>query len=53
MIPIKIENWTRDDIEERQYWDDYMEAYEECLGATSTRSRRGRQSAWMIRKIAD
>lgn len=24
------------DVEERQYWDDYMEAYEDCLGATST-----------------
>ena len=38
-------NWklTRDDIEERQYWDDYMEAYEECLGATSTK-----ESPWYI-----
>lgn len=24
------------DVEERQYWDDYMEAYEDCLGATSS-----------------
>jgi len=38
-------NWklTSDDIEERQYWDDYMEAYEECLGATSTK-----ESPWYI-----
>jgi len=25
------------DIEERKYWDQYMDAYERCLGATSTR----------------
>jgi PPK2 family polyphosphate:nucleotide phosphotransferase len=25
------------DIEERKYWKDYMKAYEECLGATSTK----------------
>jgi PPK2 family polyphosphate:nucleotide phosphotransferase len=24
------------DVEERQYWDDYMRAYEDCLQATST-----------------
>jgi len=32
-------NWkfSRADIEERQYWDDYMKAYEKCLGATSTK----------------
>jgi PPK2 family polyphosphate:nucleotide phosphotransferase len=24
------------DIQERAYWDDYMEAYEDCLSATST-----------------
>jgi PPK2 family polyphosphate:nucleotide phosphotransferase len=31
-------NWklTRDDIRERDLWKDYMHAYEECLGATST-----------------
>ena len=31
-------NWkfSQADIEERQYWDDYMEAYEHALGATST-----------------
>ncbi len=23
------------DIDEREYWDDYLEAYEECLNATS------------------
>jgi len=33
-------NWkfSLDDIHERKYWDQYMEAYEECLGSTSTRS---------------
>lgn len=32
-------NWkfSMDDIEERKYWDDYMEAFEDCLSATSTR----------------
>ncbi len=36
-------NWkfNRGDIEERKYWNDYMEAYKTCLGATSTR-----QSPW-------
>ena len=31
-------NWkfSMSDIEERQYWKDYMKAYEDCLGATST-----------------
>lgn len=31
-------NWkfSIDDIEERKYWHDYMNAYEDCLGATST-----------------
>lgn len=32
-------NWkfSLADIEERKYWKQYMQAYEECLGATSTR----------------
>jgi PPK2 family polyphosphate:nucleotide phosphotransferase len=32
-------NWkfSMADIEERKYWKQYMQAYEECLGATSTR----------------
>jgi PPK2 family polyphosphate:nucleotide phosphotransferase len=32
-------NWkiSTTDIEERKFWDDYMEAYEECLSATSTK----------------
>jgi len=32
-------NWkiSPSDIEERKFWDDYMEAYEDCLSATSTR----------------
>jgi PPK2 family polyphosphate:nucleotide phosphotransferase len=31
-------NWkfSMPDIEERQYWDQYMKAYEKCLAATST-----------------
>ena len=31
-------NWkfSASDVEERTYWDDYMHAYEKCLGATST-----------------
>jgi len=38
-------NWkfSRADIEERQYWDHYMEAYEECLGETSTK-----EAPWYI-----
>jgi PPK2 family polyphosphate:nucleotide phosphotransferase len=32
-------NWkfSADDITERKFWNDYMHAYEACLGATSTR----------------
>ncbi len=31
-------NWkfSNADVEEREFWNDYMKAYEECLGATST-----------------
>jgi len=31
-------NWkfSADDIKERKYWNQYMRAYEDCLGATST-----------------
>jgi PPK2 family polyphosphate:nucleotide phosphotransferase len=31
-------NWkfSQADIEERKFWDEYMTAYQECLGATST-----------------
>ncbi len=33
-------NWkfSRDDIKERDFWKDYMIAYEECLSATSTKN---------------
>ncbi len=33
-------NWkfSQADIMEREYWDDYMKAYQACLGSTSTRS---------------
>ena len=32
-------NWkfSMSDVEERKYWDDYMRAYEACIGATSTK----------------
>jgi PPK2 family polyphosphate:nucleotide phosphotransferase len=32
-------NWkiTLSDVEERRYWDDYMDVYQRCLAATSTR----------------
>ncbi len=32
-------NWkfSRQDVEERRFWDGYMRAYEACLGATSTK----------------
>lgn len=34
--PEKQWKFSAGDIEEREYWDSYQEAYEECLGATST-----------------
>ncbi len=38
-------NWkfSLADVEERKYWKEYMEAYEECLSATSTRD-----SPWYV-----
>jgi len=38
-------NWkfSSGDIEERKFWKHYMKAYEECLGATSTRD-----SPWYV-----
>jgi PPK2 family polyphosphate:nucleotide phosphotransferase len=38
-------NWkfSRQDVEERKYWKDYMRAYEECLAATSTK-----RSPWYV-----
>jgi PPK2 family polyphosphate:nucleotide phosphotransferase len=38
-------NWkfSLGDIEERKFWKQYMKAYEECLGATSTRD-----SPWYV-----
>ena len=38
-------NWkfSTADIEERKYWKDYMDAYEACLGATSTN-----QAPWFV-----
>jgi PPK2 family polyphosphate:nucleotide phosphotransferase len=38
-------NWkfSRGDLEEREFWSDYMKAYEACLNATSTR-----QASWYV-----
>jgi PPK2 family polyphosphate:nucleotide phosphotransferase len=38
-------NWkfSLADMKERQYWDDYKKAFEDCLGATSTR-----QAPWYV-----
>ena len=38
-------NWkfSAADIEERKYWDDYMDAYEHCLSSTSTEN-----SPWYV-----
>ncbi len=35
--PEKHWKFSAGDVRERQLWDDYMDAYEECLAATSTR----------------
>jgi PPK2 family polyphosphate:nucleotide phosphotransferase len=35
--PDKTWKFNADDIAERNYWDQYMEAYAACLGGTSTR----------------
>jgi PPK2 family polyphosphate:nucleotide phosphotransferase len=36
--PTKHWKFSATDVEEREYWDDYMAAYEECLSQTSTES---------------
>ena len=38
-IDVPEKNWkfSLSDVKERKFWDDYMEAYEECIGATSTK----------------
>jgi len=36
--PAKHWKFSAADLSERDYWDDYMTAYEECLSATSTKS---------------
>jgi PPK2 family polyphosphate:nucleotide phosphotransferase len=41
--PKKRWKFSLSDIEERRYWNDYMRAYEDCLGATS-----GRRAPWHI-----
>ena len=35
--PAKHWKFNAGDLAEREYWDDYMQAYEECLTATSTK----------------
>jgi PPK2 family polyphosphate:nucleotide phosphotransferase len=35
--PEKHWKFSASDVKEREYWDDYMDAYEECLSATSTK----------------
>jgi PPK2 family polyphosphate:nucleotide phosphotransferase len=44
-IETPSKNWkfSSADIAERQYWKDYMQAYEKCLSATSTK-----QAPWYI-----
>jgi PPK2 family polyphosphate:nucleotide phosphotransferase len=41
--PEKIWKSNLNDVEEREYWDSYMEAYEDCLNATSTEA-----SPWYV-----
>lgn len=36
--PTKKWKFRRGDLEERKYWDDYMEAYEDAIGKTTTDS---------------
>jgi len=36
--PEKHWKFSAGDVAEREFWDDYMRAYEECLAATSTKS---------------
>jgi polyphosphate kinase 2 (PPK2 family) len=42
-MPEKNWKFSQADIQERELWDDYMKAYEDCIGATGTRS-----SPWYI-----
>jgi PPK2 family polyphosphate:nucleotide phosphotransferase len=41
--PTKNWKFSEADLKEREFWDDYMSAYEDCLAATSTR-----QSPWYV-----
>jgi PPK2 family polyphosphate:nucleotide phosphotransferase len=36
--PAKHWKFSASDLAERDHWDEYMEAYEECIGQTSTKS---------------
>jgi len=44
-IDVPHKNWkfNLNDVEERKYWDHYMDAYEDCIGATTTKD-----SPWYI-----
>ncbi|HHZ05506.1 MAG TPA: polyphosphate kinase 2 family protein [Clostridiales bacterium] len=44
-IDLKIKNWkfSASDVKEREYWDDYQQAYEDAINATSTND-----SPWYI-----
>ena len=39
--PDKNRKFSRGDLEERKFWDDYMKAYEACLSATNNREAPG------------
>jgi PPK2 family polyphosphate:nucleotide phosphotransferase len=41
--PTKNWKFNPGDLDERQHWDNYMEAYEECISATSTK-----EAPWYI-----
>ncbi len=51
-------NWkfSENDVKERQYWDEYMGAFEEAIGATSTRQAPWyvipADNKWMARSLA-
>jgi PPK2 family polyphosphate:nucleotide phosphotransferase len=53
--PEKYWKFSPDDIGEREYWKEYREAYEDCLGATSTKNAPwyvvpadDKKDAWLI-----
>ena len=48
-------NWkfSAADIAERKFWKEYKKAYEECLTATSTRTRRGLSCQLTTKRMRD